>query len=144
MLSSKEKAFRLNTRKETNWLMVSLIGFQYLLNLLYSWRMWCLDSIGYNLHRQLNSSLGKNLSRYSPIGAWFVMALVALAHKKLEWPKCLIYGPPWVYKGSIFVRSSFNRLRNCFPLRSDAWKFICHCLIILSLSSFLLKSHEVL
>ena len=77
MLSPKEKAFRLNSRKETNWLIVSLIGFQYLLNLLHSWRIWRLDSIGCDLHGQLNSSLGKNLNRYSPIGAWFVIACVA-------------------------------------------------------------------
>jgi len=34
-----------------------------------SWRIWHLDSIGYNPHRQLNSSLRKNLIWYSPIGA---------------------------------------------------------------------------
>jgi len=68
MLSLKEKAFGLNSRKETNWLIVSLIGFQYLLNLLHSWRIWHLGLIGYNLHRQLNSSLRKNFSWYSPIG----------------------------------------------------------------------------
>jgi len=144
MLSPKEKAFRLNSRKGTNWLIVSLIGFQYLLNLLHSWRIWRLDSIGCDLHGQLNSSLGKNLNRYSPVGAWFVIACVALAHNELEWPKWLIHGPPLVYEGSIFVRSLFSRLRRCFPLRSDAWKVMHHCLMISSLSSFLLKSHEVL
>jgi len=144
MLSLEKKAFGLNSRKETNWLIVSLIGFQYLLNLLHSWRIWHLDLIGYNLHRELNSSLGKNLSQYSPIGLWFVMTLIALVHSELEWLNCLIHGLPLVYEGSISVRSLFNRLRNCFPLRSNAWKVICHCLMILLLSSFLLKSHKVL
>ena len=142
MLSLKEKAFGLNSRKETNWLIVSLIGFQYLLNLLYSWGIWHLDLIGYNLHRQLNSSLRKNFSWYSPIGVWFVITLIALVHSELEWLNCLIHGLPLVYEGSISVRSLFNRLRNCFPLRSNAWKVICHCLIILLLSSFLLDSND--
>ena len=138
-LSPKEKAFRLNSRKETNWLIVSLIGFQYLLNLLHSWRIWYLDSIGYDPHGQLNSSLGKNLNWYSPIGAWFVIACVVLAHNELEWPKWLIHRPPLVYL--IFVRSS---LRKCFPLRSNTWKVMHHCLMISSFFFFLLKFHEVL
>ena len=43
-----------------------------------------LDSIKYDPHEHLNSSLGKNLSLYSSIGAWFIIALEALAHKELE------------------------------------------------------------
>ena len=97
MPSWNEKALGLNSRKAVRWLSVSHSGFQYLLNLLQSWRMWRLDSIGYSPHGQLKSSLGKNLRRYSPIGAWFRMARAALAHNKLECPKCLIHGPPFLY-----------------------------------------------
>ena len=42
------------------------------------------------------SSLGKNLSQYSPIGAWLVMAQVAQVHSEFEKPNCLIQGPPFV------------------------------------------------
>jgi len=84
MLSLKEKAFRLNSRKETNWLIVSLIGFQYLLNLLNSWRIWHLDLIGYDSHGQLKSSLRKNLNWYSPIRAWFVMVVRHGSHQEVK------------------------------------------------------------
>jgi len=123
--------------------MVSLIRFQYLLSLLHLWKIWCFDLIGYDPYRQLNSSLRKNLNWHSPIKAWFMMACVALVHNKLEYPKWLIYRPPFEYIGLISVRLSFSSLKNCFPLRSNTWKIIYHCLIILLLSFFLLKSHEV-
>ena len=145
MPSWNEKALGLNSRKAVRWLSVSHSGFQYLLNLLQSWRMWRLDSIGYSPHGQLKSSLGRNLRRYSPIGAWFRMARAALAHNKLECPKCLIHGPPFLYF-CMRVRCC----ENChledqeIPLRSDAWKVICQFLMILSHSSFSLKSHNVL
>ena len=144
MPSWNEKALGLNSRKAVRWLSVSHSGFQYLLNLLQSWRMWRLDSIGYSPHGQLKSSLEKNLRRYSPIGAWFRMARAALAHNELECPKCLIHGPPFLYEGSMLWKLSSRRSRNCFPLRSDAWKVICQFLMILSHSSFSLKSHNVL
>ena len=41
-------------------------------------------------------------------------------------------------------RSLFRRLRNCFLLRSNTWKVICHCFMISFLSFFLLKSHSIL
>jgi len=40
-------------------------------------------------------SFGKNLKRYSPVGAWLTMALDALAHSEFEWPKCLSHVPPF-------------------------------------------------
>ena len=85
-----------------------------MLNLLYLWRIWCLDLIGYNLHRQLKSSLEKNLSLYSPIGAWLVIALVALTYRKLEWPKNLSHELPLIYNGSIGLLSASTRSRKCF------------------------------
>jgi len=44
---------------------------------------------------------GRNLRRYSPIGAWFVIALVARAQSELEWLKDWSQGPPLMYDGSI-------------------------------------------
>ena len=46
--------------------------------------MWYLDSIGYNPHKYLNSSLGKNLSLYSPVGAWLIITLEVYAHIEFE------------------------------------------------------------
>jgi len=45
MLSLKEKALLLNSKKQTKWANVSLLGFQYLLCLLHSWSMYLLVSI---------------------------------------------------------------------------------------------------
>ena len=73
----------------------------------------------YNLHKQLKFFLGKNLNLYSPIGAWLVIALVALAHNKLEWPKCLSYDPSLMYNSSIMLLL-LSRSRKCFPFRSNA------------------------
>ena len=86
-----------------------------MLSILHSWRIWCLDSIGYDPHGQLKFSLGKNLRWYLPIGAWLVITLVALIHKEFKWPRSLSQVP---------------------------WKYICHFCIIKSYSSFLLKSHD--
>jgi len=47
----------------------------------------------YNPHRHLNSSLEKNLSLYSPIGVWLVIALVAYTQRELEWLKDLSQDP---------------------------------------------------
>jgi len=47
-------------------------------------KIWYFDSMGYTLHGHLNSFLGKNLSLYLPIRAWFMIALVAHVHRKFE------------------------------------------------------------
>ena len=98
--------------------------------------------MGYNLQGQLNSSLGKNLSLYSPIGAWLVIALEALAHRELKWPKNLSHELPLMYDSSMMLSSLSIRLRKCLPLRSDAWKIILHLLAMSSHSFFLLKSQD--
>ena len=128
----------------TKWLIESLHGFQYSLNLLHSCKIWHLDLIGYIPHGHLNSSLGKNLSLYSPIGAWLVIALEALAHKEFKWPKYFSQAPPLMYNGSMILSSPSSRLRNCFPLKSDAWKVIFQIFAILSHWLFLLKSQDIL
>ena len=66
---SKAKAFGLSVKNMMKWLNKSLLGFQYPLNLQHSWSICLLVSIGYSLHGQLKFSFGKNLRRYSPIGA---------------------------------------------------------------------------
>jgi len=66
---SKAKAFGLSVKNMMKWLNESLLGFQYPLNLQHSWSICLLVSIGYSLHRQLKFLFGKNLRRYSPIGA---------------------------------------------------------------------------
>ena len=45
--------------------MISLLGFQYSLNFLHSYRILYLVSIGYNPHGHKISFLGKNLKQYS-------------------------------------------------------------------------------
>ena len=100
--------------------MESLHGFQYLLNLLYSWRMYYLNSIGYDLYKYLNFSLRKNLSLYSPIRAWFVIALEALAYNELKWLKNFNQAPLLIYDSLIILSLSSNKSRNWLPLKSDA------------------------
>ena len=109
MLSLEEKALLLNSKNRVKWAIVSLLGFQYLLNLIYPWSMCLLILIGYLLHGHMNSFLGKNLSWYSLIGAWLTMALVALAHSEFEWPKYFSHNPPFTYISLILLRSSSRR-----------------------------------
>ena len=138
----KANALGFSSRNKIKWPMKSLLGFQYSLNLLHSHKMWCLVSIGYCPQGQLKSSLGKNLSWYSPVGAWLVIALDALAHNELEWLKYLSHEPPLIYDGSITLSSLLMRSRKCLPFISDAWKVISHLLIRLSHSFFLLQSQD--
>ena len=98
--------------------------------------------MGYDLHGQLKSFLEKNLILYSLIGVWLVIALDALAHKELEWPKNLSHKPPLEYNSSMGLLSTSMRLRKCFPLVSKAWKVIFQILIKLLYSGFLLKYHD--
>jgi len=123
------KALGLNSKNKIKWLIKSLLRFQYSLNLLYSYRMYLLVSMECELQEQLKSSLRKNLSLYSPIGAWLIIALVALAHKELEWPKCLSYEPPLIYDGLMMLSSPLRRSKNCFPFVFNAWKIIFHLLV---------------
>ena len=138
------KAFGLNVKNITKWLNISLLGFQYLLNLQHSWSICLLVSIEYSLHGHLKSSLGKNLRWNSLIGAWLVMARVALVQREFECLKAWSHGPPLMYNGSIILKSSSNKSMKLFPFPLEAWKHIFYCFIMLSLSVFLQKFHEVL
>ena len=100
--------------------------------------------IGYSLQGQLNFSLGKKWSWYLPIGAWLVIALEALAHKVLKWPKCLSHVPPLLYNGSKILLSLSTSSRKLLSFKSDTWKVIFHLLMMLSHLFFLLKFQECL
>ena len=126
------------------WLIKSLLGFQYPLNLPHSWSICLLVSIGYSLHGHLKFSLGKNLRQNSPIGAWLVVAQVALVQREFECPKAWSHGPPLMYDGSIILKLSSNKSMKLFPFPLEAWKHIFHCFIMLLLLVFLQKSHKVL
>ena len=78
--------------------------------------MCYLVSIEYSLHRHLNSSWGKNLSQYSPIEAWLMIAFEALTQSKLECPKNLSHNPLLEYKGLIGFKLSSRRFKKCLPL----------------------------
>ena len=126
------------------WLNESLLEFQYPLNLQHSWSICLLVLIEYLLYEQLKFSFEKNLRWYSPIGAWLVIARVALAHRELKCPKAWSHSPPLIYDSSIILKSLSSKSRKLFPLLSETWKRIFHYLMISSLSVFLQKSHEVL
>ena len=144
MAFGKANTLGLHSRNMTKWATESLPGFQYLLNLLHSWSIWCLDLIGYWLQGHLNSSLGKNLSLYLPVSAWLVIALEALVHKELECPKFWTHGPPLMYDSSSRLLLPSTRLRNCLPFISGTWNIIFYLLTRSSHSDFLLKSQESL
>ena len=124
--------FKFGSRNKIKWAIKFLLKFQYSLNLLHLWRMCHLDSIGYCLQGQLNSSLGKNLSLYLPIRAWLVITLETLAYNVLEWPKCLSHVPSLLYAGFKILLSLLTRSRKCLPFISDTWKVIFHLLMRLS------------
>ena len=98
--------------------------------------MYFLVSIGYRPHGHLKSSFRKNCNQYSPIGVWFVMALVVWVHNKLEDPKAWSQGPPLMYDGSMISLLLSTRSRKFLPLPSDAWNVIFYWLMMLSLSDF--------
>ena len=100
--------------------------------------------MGYDPYRQLKSFLEKNLILYSLIEAWLVIALDALTHRELEWPKNLSHELPLEYNSSMSLSSTSIRSMKSFPLISKAWKVIFQILIKLLYSDFLLKFHDYL
>ena len=109
---------------------------------MHSCKMWCLVLIRYCPQGQLNSFLRKNLSLYSSIGAWLVIALNALVHNELEWPKYLSYKPSLIYDGFIVLLSLSTRLRKYLPFISDTWNIIFYLFTRLLYSFFLFKSQD--
>ena len=106
------------------------------------WSTCHLVSIGYVPYGHVKLSLGKNLSWYSPIGAWLVIALVAWAQSEFEWPSCNSHRLPLEYDGLIRCKLLPRRSRKFLPLESDVWKVIFHCKRIELHSDFLQKSQE--
>jgi len=140
MSFEKANALWFRSRNMTKWVMEFFCEFQYSLNLLHSYSIYCLDLMGYWSYRHLNSLFGKNLSLYSPIGAWLVIALVALTQRELEWLKFWSHRLPLICDSSSKLLSLSTRSRNWLPFRSDTWNIIFHLLVRLSHLSFLLKS----
>jgi len=138
----KANTLGFNSRNIIKWPIEFLLGFQYLLNLLYLCKMWCLVSIGYCLQGQLKSSLEKNLSLYSLVRVWLIIALDTLVHNELEWPKYLSHELPLICDSFIMLSLLLTRLRKCLPFISNAWKVIFHLLTRLSHLFFLLKSQD--
>ena len=125
-----------------NWATVSHLWFQYLFNCLHSWRIWRLVSIGYCPQGHVNSSRGKNLRQYSPVGVWLTMALEALMHSELEWPKYFSHEPPLKYVSSMIFESSSRSSKKFLPLASEAWNVIFQVLRISSHLVFQLNCYE--
>jgi len=96
------------------WAIVSLLGFQYLLNLLHSYRICHLVLIGYKLHGYKKSSLEKNLRWYLLMEAWLIIVLVALVHKEFKWPNCCNQELSLITNGSIELRSVSNNSKKIF------------------------------
>ena len=142
MTDQKEKALGLSWRNKVKWVIVSLLEFQYLLNLLHSYSMCLLVLIEYMPYEHEKSFLRKNLSLYLPVGAWLIMALVALVHNKFDRPKYYNQELFLTFKSSIRFRLSSNKSRKFFPLESAAWKDILHYNMAESLSLLLQKFQE--
>ena len=83
---SKEKAFGFSLRNVSMLTMERSGGRHVSLYFLHSYRMRSLVSMTFALQLHRDSSWGKNLFLYSPMGAWLVMRQVSLAHRELEWP----------------------------------------------------------
>ena len=104
--------------------------------------MCFLISIGYMLQGYEKSFLEKNLSQYLPIGAWLIMALVALVHNEFEWLKYCNQELPLTFKDLVGFRLSSTKSRKFLPLESTTWKDIPHCKRTELHSLFLQKSQE--
>ena len=113
-----------------------------MLNLWHSWRICCLDLMGYKPHEQLKISKEKNLNQYSPIGAWLVIALNAQVQSEFKWLNCESHGPSLEHEDSMGSKLSLNKLRKFLSLESDAWKVIFHWDRMESHSDFLQKSQK--
>jgi len=94
LLSWKQNAPGLNSRKVRISLRDLHLGFHDFIYCTHPCRICALVSIGKLPHGHVKGSLGKSLSLYSPMGAWFVISLVMHAHNELEKPKYFSQAPP--------------------------------------------------
>ena len=72
------------------------------------------------------------------------MALMAQAYSKFEKPKFSNQGPPFLYDSLISERLLLSNSRKLFFLKFDDLKSRRYSLTMLSHSSFLLKSYDIL
>ena len=75
-------------------------------------KMCSLVSTSTSPHRHWMGELGKNLCRYSPIGACPVIMRVNLVHMEFEIPMCGSHDPPLEYVGSMTFSLSSSNSRN--------------------------------
>ena len=104
--------------------------------------MCFLVSIGSMLQEYEKSFLGKILSQYLPIGAWLIVALVALVHNEFEWLKYCNQELPLTFKDLVGFRLSSTKSRKFLLLESATWKDIPHCKRTELYFLFLQKSQE--
>ena len=93
ILSWKQNTSGLNSKNIRILLRDSFFRFQDFLFYIQSNKMILSVSIEYSLHIYVKESLGKNLSLYLLIGAWFVISLVIQVHIEFDKPKYLSQVP---------------------------------------------------
>ena len=82
---------------------------------------------------------GKNLCRYSPMGAWLVVMWVKWVHSKLVKPIEGSHKPPLAYVGLMTFWFSSSKSRKHWPLLGLVMKESCHSWRMLLHSFFLLN-----
>ena len=142
MLFWKQNTPGLNSKNVRILLRDSLFRFQDFLYCAQSNKICLLISIEYSPHLHAKDSLEKNLSLYSPIGAWFVISLIIWVHIEFDKPKCFSQAPLLGYVGWISWWWSLFNSRKFLLLYFEAWKYICHYLTMMLHFSFLLNFYE--
>ena len=136
---SKLNVLGLSTRKWTKLFMIMLHGCVEGSCISYSMTICSRVWISASPHGQLIGRWGKNLCRYSPMGAWAVVMWVKQAHSKLV---KLIEGshePSLVYVSLMTFWFSSSKSRKHWPLLGLDMKDSCHSWRMLSHSFFLLN-----
>ena len=121
----------------------SCFEFQDFIYWTYLYRMCDLILIEKLPYRHVYNLLEKNFSLYLLIEVWLVINLVIYIHNELKRPKCFSQAPSLELVKWIGWLLLLFKLRKCFSLKSDTWKYICYFLTILLHSSFLLNSHDI-
>ena len=118
------------------------LGRNDVLYLLHCMKICSLVSMSTSPQGHWTGVLGKNLYRYSPIGACPSIIRVNLAHTELKIPICVSHNPPLAYVGLMtFSLSSLNSRNNC-PFFLLSLNDFCHDARERSHSIFLLNKNE--
>jgi len=106
---------------------------RFSVNLGHSVSIWVLVSRSDSPHGHATGSWGWNLPPYSPIGAWFRIVLMALAHRVIEWLKRDSHVPPFAYVGwnslCLFILVVISILEGrlfLVQLKWMPWRFVYH------------------